>query len=113
MLSKRPRRPCSRWHLRPDLQWGTRKHLIQWIRAMMAADSRRTTAVGTGQLAELRPTRSALARMAAALRGVIAVVAVASALLGAGPPLLWWWLVSALVAVACWTSVYVAVAWTR
>ena len=57
--------------------------------------------------------RAALARMAAALRAVIAVVAVTSAIVGAGSAVSWWWLFPALVAVGCWTSVYAVVAWTR
>ncbi len=64
-------------------------------------------------LAGLRPVRAALARMAAALRGVVAVVAVASAILAAGHPVSWWWLLPALSAVVGWTSVYVLVAWRR
>jgi hypothetical protein len=80
----------------------------------MAADSMQAAlAVGVGQPAELRPMRAALARMAAALRGVIAVVAVSSALLGAEPPVSLRWLVPVLAALAGWTSVYVVVAWTR
>jgi signal transduction histidine kinase len=83
-------------------------------REMMAADATGTTsAAGSEQPTELRPTRAALARMAGALRGVIAVVAVTSALVGGGSDVSWWWLIPALAAVACWTAVYVVVAWTR
>ena len=64
-------------------------------------------------LAGLRPMRAALARMAAALRGVVGVVAVAAALLAAGHPVSWWWLLPALSVVIGWTSVYVVVAWRR
>jgi hypothetical protein len=61
----------------------------------------------------LRPMRAALARMVAALRAVVGVAAVISALLGAGGPLSWWWLMAALFAVTSWTSFYVIVAWAR
>lgn len=59
---------------------------------------------------ELRPMRTALARMAAALRGAAAAVAVASALLGA-VHLSWLWLGIALAVVVSWTCTYVRVAW--
>jgi Histidine kinase-like ATPase domain len=81
---------------------------------MRAADAMGTALVaGSGQSAELRPMRAALARMAAALRGVVAVVAVASALVGAGSGVSWWWLIPVLVAIVCWTSFYAVVAWKR
>jgi histidine kinase-like protein len=93
---------------------GISNRAIQRGHAMAAANSAPTTSEVAGeQSPELRPMRSALARMAAALRGVVAVIAISAALLGVEPPLSWWWLGSALVVVACWTSVYVAVAWTR
>jgi hypothetical protein len=53
--------------------------------------------------------RVALARMVAALRGVVAVVVVPSAMLGA-EHLSWWWLGIALAIVVAWTFVYVRVA---
>jgi Histidine kinase-, DNA gyrase B-, and HSP90-like ATPase len=74
---------------------------------------RMAAAAGAGQLAGLRPMRGALARMAAALRTAVAIMAVASAVVGGGAPLTWWWLIPALVVVSCWTAVYVLVAWTR
>lgn len=64
-----------------------------------------------GEPPALRPMRAALARMVAALRAVVGVAVVLSALLGAGAPLSWWWLVPALIAVTGWTWVYVVVAW--
>ena len=67
----------------------------------------------TEQLTGLRPMRAALARMVAALRGGIGLVAVVSALLIAGGPVSWWWVGPAVAVVVGWTSVYVWVAWTQ
>ncbi len=60
----------------------------------------------------LRPMRAGLARMVAALRGATAIVAVASAAVGAVPPVSWTWLAPALAAMCAWTLCYVLVAWT-
>jgi hypothetical protein len=65
-----------------------------------------------GHLAGIRLMRSALARMAAVLRGAVALGAVTSALLGAGRPLSWYWLAPALAVVCGWTSIYCKVAWS-
>jgi hypothetical protein len=51
--------------------------------------------------------------MVAALRGVTAIVAVASAAIGAVPPASWTWLGPALALLCGWTLCYVPVAWTR
>ena len=68
-------------------------------------------AAGAEQSSNLRPMRAALAKMVAALRAVVAVAAVASALLGAERPVSLWWLTPALCAVACWSPFYVKHAW--
>lgn len=57
--------------------------------------------------------RPALARMAAAVRGVIGAASLVSALAGAGAPASWRWLVPALAALIAWTALYAVVAWTR
>lgn len=61
----------------------------------------------------LHPMRRGLARMVAALRGVIAAVTVLAAMVGAVPPVSWHWLGPALALVIVWTPLYVTVAWTR
>jgi len=66
-----------------------------------------------GDLARLRLMRPVIARMAAALRGVVGVAAVASGLLAAGAPLSWRYLAPALAIDAGWTACYVVTAWTR
>ena len=68
------------------------------------------TVPGVPDASELKPMRAALARMVAVLRGVAAVAAVASALLGAERPS-WWWLGTALAVVVGWTFAYVRAAW--
>jgi signal transduction histidine kinase len=66
-----------------------------------------------GDLVTLRPMRAGLARMVAALRGVIGVAVVLAAVVGAVPPVSWPWLGPALALVVAWTPLYVAVAWTK
>ena len=69
-------------------------------------------AAGTPQ-PTLRPMRAGLARMVAVLRGAVAALAVAAAIVGAVPPVSWLWLGPALALMLVWTLVYAAVAWTR
>ncbi len=63
--------------------------------------------------ATLRPTRAALARIAAVLRSGVAVGVGIAAVVGAVPPVSWAWLGPALVLLFAWTPVYATVAWTR
>lgn len=56
--------------------------------------------------------RGALARMAAVLRGAVALAAVVSAVLGNSGALSWRWLVPAVILVAGWTAIYLTVAWS-
>ncbi len=56
--------------------------------------------------------RGALARMAAVLRGAVALAAVVSAILANSGALSWRWLIPAVILVAGWTAIYLAVAWT-
>lgn len=57
--------------------------------------------------------RAGLARMAAALRGTVAVAAGVSAVVGCVAPVSVRWLAPALVLLFAWTLGYVTVAWTR
>jgi len=61
----------------------------------------------------IRLIRPALAKMVAALRAVVGVAAITSALVGAIQPVSLAWLVPALAMVAIWTCLYVALAWTH
>ena len=67
----------------------------------------------TEESSRLRLIRPALARMVAALRAVVGVAVITSALVGAIEPVSLAWLVPALVIVAIWTCLYVALAWTH
>lgn len=69
-----------------------------------------TAVTGLPDVSELRPMRSALAKMVAVLRAAAAGAALASALLDAAH-LPWWWLGTALALVVTWTCAYVRVAW--
>ena len=80
---------------------------------MASAESAPAASTVGAQPVTLRPMRVGLARMVAALRGVIAAVAVIAAIVGAMPPVSWAWLGPALALVLSWTPVYVAVAWTH
>jgi two-component sensor histidine kinase len=57
--------------------------------------------------------RAGLARMVGGLRGAVAPLIVAAAVVGAAPPVSWAWLGPALVLVVAWTPVYAVLAWTR
>ena len=61
----------------------------------------------------LRLIRPALAKMVAALRAVVGVAAVTSALVGAIEPVSLAWLIPTLAMVTAWTCLYVALAWTH
>jgi hypothetical protein len=65
-----------------------------------------TAVTGLPDVSELRPMRSALAKMVAVLRAAAAGAALASALLDAAH-LPWWWLGTALALVVTWTCAYV------
>jgi Histidine kinase-like ATPase domain len=74
---------------------------------------RATPKAAAEQLRGLRPMRASLARMVAAVRGVVGLAAAVSALLGAGGPVSLRWVVPAVAVLVGWTSVYVWTAWTR
>lgn len=54
-----------------------------------------------------------MARLAAAIRGVLALLSVPVAVIGFAPPVQPAWLAGALFITLIWTSIYVYVAWTR
>jgi signal transduction histidine kinase len=64
-------------------------------------------------LAGAQPLHQTMSRLAAAIRGALAVIAVPVALLGAAPPVSAVWLTVALAGLAAWTSIYCYVALVR
>jgi hypothetical protein len=67
----------------------------------------------SGELSGAKPLRRTTARLAAILRGTVALGALFAALLGIAQPVSLWWLVPALVVLVCWTAAYVWIAWTE
>jgi signal transduction histidine kinase len=70
-------------------------------------------AVHSRSLAAAQPLHQTMSRLAAGVRGALAVIAIPVALLGAAPPVSAGWLATALTGVVAWTVFYAYVSLTR